>query len=209
MPSAAVSLSNVETDNNQSFGANIQAGSNVSIQNSFFSGNVGYTSSGCGGYGNSSNSGGYGFQVVTVGAISVENTTASNNSLYGASLSGSDVAVSNSVFDSNGTNSTKNAGEGLQINAGDAVALYNIEADNNKSFGANIQAGSDVSIENSFFSGNATYTYSPCKGGSATGNGLLVTATQDITLSRYCFWQWFYQCRFEWIIRCECCGQHI
>ena len=108
-----------------------------------------------------------------MGAIFVDSTTASNNPLYGVTLSGSDVAVSNSVFDSNGSNSAKDSsGEGLQINASDAVSLFNVEADKNKAFGANIQAGSSVSIQNSFFSGNVGYSSSGCGGyGGYSGYG--------------------------------------
>ncbi len=149
-----VSLVSVTANQNLAFGANVQANGSVFISSSFFSGNVGYSSSGCGGYGSSSSSGGYGLQVVTVGTIYVDSTTASNNPLYGASLSGSDVTVSNSVFDSNGTNSAKNSsGEGLQINASDAVSLINVEADKNKAFGANIQAESNVSNSEQFLLG--------------------------------------------------------
>ncbi len=183
--SSGVSLYNVEADYNQSVGANIQAGSDVSIGNSFFSGNVGYASSGCGGYGGSSSSGGYGLQVGTPGTISLYQVTASNNSSLGASLNGATVVANLSTFDNNGSGSSKNAnGQGLQIVSSGNTSLFNVEADNNQVTGANIQAGGTVFISNSFFSGNAVYTYSPCKGSSATGNGLLVTAAQDITLSQ-------------------------
>ena len=189
-----VSLVSVTANQNLAFGANVQANGSVFISSSFFSGNVGYSSSGCGGYGSSSSSGGYGLQVVTVGAIFVDSTTASNNPLYGVTLSGSDVAVSNSVFDSNGTNSAKNSsGEGLQINASDAVSLFNVEADKNKAFGANIQAGSSVSIQNSFFSGNVGYTSGGCGGyggysgygnsSSSGGYGLQVVTVASISVN--------------------------
>jgi hypothetical protein len=183
--SSGVSLFNIEADNNQSFGANIQGGSDVSIGNSYFSGNVGYSSSGCGGYSNSGSSGGYGLEVVAPGTISLYQVTASKNSSLGASLNGANVVANNSTFDNNGSGNSKNAnGQGLQVVSSGNTSLFNVEADNNQVVGANIQAGGTVYISNSFFSGNATYTYSPCKGGSATGNGLLVTATQDITLSQ-------------------------
>ena len=81
---------------------------------------------------------------------------------------------------------SKNAnGQGLQIVSSGNTSLFNVEADNNQVVRCQYPGGRNrLQLSNSFFSGNAIYTYSPCKGSSATGNGLLVTATQDITLSQ-------------------------
>ena len=172
-------LENVEANNNQLYGAIIQAGNVVSIENSLFSGNLGYTDScGC-------THGGYGLQVTALGDISLNQVTASNNYYLGASLNGADVSVSNSIFDNNGSGSSKNIiGKGLQIVSNGNVSLSSVESNNNQVYGTSIQAGTTVAISNSFFSGNAAYSYTPCKGTTATGNGLLVTATQDIFLSQ-------------------------
>ena len=66
---ANVSLVNVEANNNQLFGANIQAEGNVNITNGFFNGHKVYTY-GCKGK-SSVAGGGYGLQIVTDGAISL------------------------------------------------------------------------------------------------------------------------------------------
>jgi hypothetical protein len=162
-----VSLYTVEANNNKQFGANIQAGNSASISNSFFSGNVSYSSSKCG---NSNAGGGYGLQVIANGPISVYAVTANNNYLYGASLSGSYVSVGNSFFNNNGSTSKNGTGKGLEVSSTSSVSLYNVEASNNKEFGANIHAVDSVSINNSIFSGNVSYYSSKC-GNSGTGGG--------------------------------------
>jgi hypothetical protein len=243
-----VSISNVEANNNQLFGANIQAIGSVSISNSFFSGNKSTNVVSCQGNGNGgddddddddkkkgdkkdddkdgdhdkrddkyslmsgdndkqsskgdddddkhsskddddddddkkpskddddddddgqtscNNTGssfsGYGLQVVTSGPISFDNVTASDNNLFGAHIEGTDIAISNSVFSNNGTGAgNEPMGKGLEINSTGVVSLFNVEANNNQLFGANIQAIGDVIIGNSFFSGNNSANIVSC-----------------------------------------------
>lgn len=176
-----VSLVSVEANSNQLYGANIKADGTVSISNSFFSGNEAYTFS-CHGLTPYT---GYGLQIVTPAAIALDGVTASNNYLYGASLTGADAAVSFSTFDNNGSGSNKNpVGQGLKINSSGNVSLYEVEANNNQTFGAKINATGSVSVTSSFFSGNEGYTYSPCAGKTAYGTGLEITTTGFINLDQ-------------------------
>ncbi len=178
--SGNVSLFSVYANANHAYGANIQAAGIVFVGNSFFSGNTGYKYSSCGG---GSISGGYGLQIVTSDSVAVDSVTASNNYLYGASLTGSNISVTNSVFDQNGSSASKSgSGYGLNIASTQTVSLYNVEANSNQSHGANIQATGNVAIGNSFFSGNQGYTYSYCGGGKASGYGLKVVTGGPISV---------------------------
>ncbi len=155
--SGSVTLVSTKANDNQLFGAYIQAQGSVPITSSFFTGNKAYTG---GTYY------GYGLQVVTKeGAVSLNGVDASNNHLYGASLSGEDVSVDNSLFNSNGSGLNEyetQTGAGLIVKGNEnvilsTVSLSNVEANNNQLFGADIQATDQVSVENSFFSGNQSY----------------------------------------------------
>jgi hypothetical protein len=168
-------LSGVTANNNELFGANIQAIGGVAIGNSFFSGNKSYVCS-CGGgtyYG-------YGLQVITVGDVSLNNVTSNNNNLFGTNIEGASIAVSNSAFNANGTGTGNTPlGKGLEIKSTSFVSIYNIQANDNQLFGANIQSSSSVVIGSSFFNGNKSYVCS-CGGGTYYGYGLQVTTTSDV-----------------------------
>ncbi len=174
-----VSLYKVEANNNREFGANITAAKSVAISSSFFSGNMGYTSSYCGGktyYG-------YGLQVVSSDVITLDGVTANDNYLFGANLeSAVDINVFNSTFNNNGSPSTKKIeGKGLTVKSGGNVTLNNVQANNNRLFGADIQATGAVTITNSFFSGNQAYTGSYCSK-KYYGYGLQVVTLGNIRL---------------------------
>ncbi len=178
-----VSLVSVEANNNQAFGANIDTSGDVTITNSFFSGNVEYRYY-CVTCTDKFAIGGYGLQVVTTGNITADGITADNNYFFGANLSGNQIMLSNGSFSNNGTGRLEESeGYGLQINSTGllGVTLANITADNNEKWGANITADGDVVILNSFFDGNKSYTW-PNSGKTYYGYGLQVVTTGVIVL---------------------------
>lgn len=180
---SAVTLDSVEANENQWFGANIQAVDDVVISNSFFNGNKSYKyyMQGAKGYH------GYGLQVVTIGTIVLDTVETLNNNLFGADLTGSDVIVDTGNFSNNGTGKVGAGlvGKGLKITSTGAVTLDSVTANNNQVFGANIMATGDVSIVDSFFSGQKVYKYdcksktNVAKGG---GYGLKVVSTGSVAL---------------------------
>jgi hypothetical protein len=176
------SLTHIQANNNKSFGADVQAGGLVSISDSFFNGNKSYTYS-C--KGNSYQ--GYGLKVVTANDISLTNVEANENYLYGAHLEGQTINVSFGTFSNNGTgNLSDHIGKGLEVVSNgdefDMVSLYQVNANNNQEFGANIQSNGYVSISDSVFSGNVSYTAGKCKQKDYEGYGLKVVTTNDIYL---------------------------
>ncbi|GEM_PF-1753322 len=180
---ATVTLQNVLANGNRQFGADITAVGDVTIRNSVFSGNKSYTCSYCGGrkyYG-------YGLSVVTLENITLDSVTASENYLFGAYLDAAgSVAISNSIFSNNGNNGSDSwesiDGKGLEVKSGGYVSLYNVEANNNRQFGADITAANSVAIYQGFFSGNKAYTWSYCGGHQYYGYGLRVVTLGDISL---------------------------
>ncbi len=181
-----VAISSVTANNNQLFGANIQAGDLVAIAQSYFNGHISYVYD----YFTheiASRDGGYGLRVVTLGAISLDSVTADNNYLYGAYLQGDDTAVEFSFFTANGSGVvTEPTGFGLQIVSTGSVDLINInDADSvgNQLFGADITAAENVNIQNSFFSGHQSVTFTPCSGLEFFGYGLKVVTPDDIFLN--------------------------
>ncbi len=175
-------LDEVQANNNQLFGADIEAVYSVFISNSVFSGNRAYTCSYCGG----KDYYGYGLKVVsTEEGIGLSGVTASDNNLYGAYLqAASNVDIFEGNFNNNGVNTSSYAtGYGLQIESGDEVSLYRIEANGNKLFGASINAVGMVNISSSIFSGNKASTCSYCGGKKSYGYGLQVVSLDNIALS--------------------------
>jgi hypothetical protein len=175
----AVSLYAVTADNNQLFGANIQAEGMVFVNSSTFSGNLSYTSSSC----KDKTYYGYGLQVVTTSDVYLDDVGANENYLFGASLEGAYVEVSNSSFNMNSSPDDKNpTGKGLEVKStGDVLVKY-VEASNNQLFGATIEAEGQVNVLSSVFAGNKYVTYSSCKGTKNAGYGLKVVATGPISL---------------------------
>lgn len=146
-----VSIFNTQANDNRLIGATVDAVGDVSISNSSFSSNNGVTLDS----GGNQTFHGYGLNVVTDGSIFLEGVTASDNTLFGASLNaGVDVVVSGSTF-SNQT-SGDGTGRGLEILSGRHVLLQNVTLNNNQTFGADIQAGGDVLLEAVTADGNGT-----------------------------------------------------
>jgi hypothetical protein len=124
---------------------------------------------------------GYGLLVITPSTISLDNVTANDNFLWGASLdAGGDIAVRNSTFNSNTTSVPSFIDDTGLIITGDAnVALENVTASENRLYGALIDAAGTVSINNSNFNDNRGVTTT---NGVTTlyGHGIRVTSLADI-----------------------------
>ena len=174
----AVTLQDIEANNNDSYGANITADGDVNITNGFFNGNVSYSFPPGGSWGHF----GYGLQVVTAGDIALTGVTANENQLFGANLDGGSVTINSSFFNNNGSLSNEDpTGYGLKINSTGSVTLEDLEANGNELFGADITAGGSVIIRRSFFNGNSSYEYiSNVK--TFSGYGLKIVTPADIGL---------------------------
>jgi hypothetical protein len=152
-----VSLANVTANDNQLFGANIQAVGAVTVQDSFFNGNTSYAYSPSG----DKSYFGYGINVNSGSEISLVNVEATGNNLFGAHLAGDEVAVDTGNFSNNGSGTGLDlTGRGLEVISANNVALFDVTANNNQLFGADIQAQGLVAITGiSSFSGQQTYVY--------------------------------------------------
>lgn len=173
----AVTLTSIEANNNQLFGANVQAIGDVVITNGFFNSNQGYA------YLDGWVYYGYGVQVVTSGNIDLDGVNANDNYLFGARLEGADVQVSNSFFSENNSDWHEHStGYGLEIVSTGEVTLSSVTANNNQRFGASITATGAVAVTDSFFNGNQSYVYS-CKGEKVYyGYGIQVVSGLDVFL---------------------------
>ncbi|GAB4444205.1 MAG: hypothetical protein OHK0041_00190 [Anaerolineales bacterium] len=178
-----VALIRITANDNQKFGADIQATGSVAIQASTFNGQIAYYHDYFSGE-ILQRDGGYGLRVVTLGPIALRDVTAQGNYLYGVNLQGGNIAIQNSNFTQNGSGVITNpTGYGLQINSTSNVVLIGVNASNNQLFGTDIQAVNDVTITNSFFSGHQTVTFSPCVGLTFYGYGLTVNTQNNINLN--------------------------
>ena len=171
----AVALSDVLANSNREAGATINAGGRVSIARSFFSDTKAIQGS---------NFLGYGLQIVTPDAIDLESVTANNNFLWGAKLNaGGDVAIANSFFNANTTESPGFIDDtGLLVTSGGFVSIINSQANDNRLLGATINAANDVSIQNSTFSSNNGVTLDSTGKQVFDGYGLQVVTPGSIFL---------------------------
>jgi hypothetical protein len=159
-----VTLQSVEANNNKLYGANISADRSVTVNNSFFNGNK------------TTSYNGYGLQVTTTYGIYITDLTAFENDLFGAHLDGASVTITGGFFNNNGSNGNTLTGRGLEVISDTFVTLDNIQANNNQLFGANIQAGNNVSLTEGFFNGNKTV--------NGVGYGVQIVSTNgDITVT--------------------------
>jgi hypothetical protein len=123
-------------------------------------------------------------QVVTPDAIDLDQVTASNNFLWGASLNaGGDVAIANSIFNANTTASPGFIDDtGLLVTSGGNVSIINSQANDNRLLGATINAAADVTIRNSTFSSNNGVTLDSSGAQKFDGYGLQVVTLGSIFL---------------------------
>jgi hypothetical protein len=154
-----VLVQHIQANNNQLFGANIQANGDVTVLSSVFAGNK---------YTNQGNRGGYGLKVVAKGDVLLgaasdtpsTGVSATGNGAEGAILtSNATVQVSNSTFNNNGTN-------GLTITANGNVTLTNVNATGNASNGVEITGtcSSVISVNGGIFANNSRYGIKVNKG---------------------------------------------
>jgi hypothetical protein len=170
-----VSLVNVLANENRLAGTSINSGGAVSITNSFFSGTKEIQGP---------NFLGYGLQVVTPTTIDLFGVTANNNFLWGANLqAGGNIAIFNSQFNANTTASPGFIDDtGLFITGGANVDLQNVTANDNRLYGAKIDAVGAVAINVGDFSNNRGVITT---GGVNTfhGHGLAITSQSNISLN--------------------------
>jgi hypothetical protein len=183
----SVSLFDVLANGNREVGANIVADGRVAINSSFvggssFSGTKSTTTTSC--PGSNSQFCGFGLWIVTPDAIDLNGVVANDNFLWGAKLdAGLDVNVKDSIFNANSTQvPTFIDDTGIFITSGANVSLNNVQANNNRLYGAQIDAVGDVFINNSTFSNNAGITVA---NGVSTfyGDGLWVVSGGTIDLN--------------------------
>lgn len=179
----AVSLFNVLANNNRVFGVDITAVGDVAISLSEFSG-----TKHCEPFTDPCAANatfyGYGLEVTTSGNIALDQVTGNDNFLWGAQLiADGDVAVANSIFNANTTESVGFIDDtGLLVTSGGNVSILNTQANDNRLIGATINAAGDVSISNSLFSGNNGITLDAAGNQTFHGLGLQVITLGNIFL---------------------------
>jgi len=181
----SVNLSNLNDANsegNQLFGADITAAQNVSIVDAFFSRNQSVILE------PALTFFGYGLTVVTPGDIFLNLVVANFNNLWGGSLDGNNVFISDIQFNNNISDSVVFIDDtGLLVKAKGLVDLYNVEAKENRLIGATIAAGGPVFVAQSTFTDNRGITCLTawCTGNNVThhGIGLQVTTPNLIMVS--------------------------
>ena len=173
----AATLSGVLANNNREVGVDINSGGQVTIASSFFNGTKEMFDE----------NGqtvflGYGLQVVTPDVIVIDNVTGNDNFLWGANLdAGGDIFISNSVFNANTTDDPGFIDDtGLFITGGANVALSNVEASDNRLFGAQIDAVGTVSITDSTFNNNRGEVMDASGATQYHGHGLQINTLADI-----------------------------
>ena len=153
-----VSISNSQANDNRLIGATINAALDIAISGSTFNNNKGVTLNSAG----NQQFWGYGLQAVTTGGnINLDTVTASNNTLFGAHLetkgAGTFVLVRNSDFSTQTSgNTTTQTGRGLEVISAGDILLQNVTLNNNQTFGANLQAGGNISLDTITATGNGT-----------------------------------------------------
>lgn len=125
------------------------------------------------------NTGGYGLNIYSKGAITLSSVSASFNTVYGARLDNTAgapsvpaVKISNSTFNDN-------SGFGLDLNARGAVTITNLSACRNGGIGADIV--NDVGNVYVIYSGKG---YNQFNDNTGTNHGLLINTTGAVVLKK-------------------------
>lgn len=187
-----INVSNVVVENSTNGdGAHLNAGGNVTVNNSKFLRNqIGMTINATGNVAiaNSEFSNPYnqrrqttGLEITSGGTVSLSQVLAIGNRRRGVDINaGGRVSIGNSEFSAtNGLNGGVFYGFGLQVVTPDSIDLSFVTANNNFLWGADLDAGGDVNISDSIFIANSTE--SPT---FIDDTGLLVTAGGAVTLNR-------------------------
>lgn len=196
LTNVSVSYAEATSGNENGSGAELDAGGNVTIDNSNFIGNrtsgatirsggeVAISNSNFSNPPLSQNLHGRqqiaGLNITSDGSVSLFNVVANGNRRVGANIvSGGRVTIVQSVF--SGTMSINGGnqfyGYGLQVVTPDIIDLDTVTANDNFLWGASLDAGGDVNIANSIF--NANTTDSP---GFIDDTGLLVTSGGNVSI---------------------------
>ena len=184
----SVSLLDVIADGNREAGAIIVADGRVSIGSSFigatsFSGTKSTTTTTC--PGSPSQFCGFGLQVTTLDSIDLQGVVGNDNFLWGANLNaGQDVNIVDSTFNANSTEvPTFIDDTGIFITAGGTVNLNNVTANDNRLYGASIDAVGNVSVNNSNFLSNNGVTVSGSGTTQYDGTGLQINSDANIFIN--------------------------
>jgi hypothetical protein len=162
-----VSIDNSNFNQNKTAGAIINAGRDVAIQNSNFNNPI------------NARRQQRGVEITSGGAVSLFNVMANSNRVFGANITaGGPVAIAQSVFSGTMEISGSNfLGYGLTVVTPSVIALDGVTANDNFLWGASLDAGGDVDIANSIF--NANTTEDP---GFIDDTGLLVTSGGNVSI---------------------------
>jgi hypothetical protein len=170
-----VNVDNSRFDRNQQTGALIRAGRNVNVRNSAFGNGNTFTDR---------------IQIDGLDIVSGQSTSlfgviANDNYEFGANIqSTGQVTIANSVFNGQQDQGTSDTGEamfrgyGLNVVTPDSIALLNVTANNNYLWGAMLNAGGDIAIQDSTFNANSTN-----QPGFIDDTGLFITGGQNVALN--------------------------
>jgi hypothetical protein len=169
-----VNVDNSRFDRNKHTGALIRAGKNVNVRNSVFGNGDTFT---------------YRIQLDGLDIVSGESTSlfgvvAADNYEFGANIQSTGlVSIASSVFSRQMDQATSDTGEmmfrgyGLNVVTPDSIALLNVTANNNFLWGAKLDAGGDIAIQNSTFNANSTN-----QPGFIDDTGLFITGGTNVAL---------------------------
>lgn len=167
----SVSLNNVNADGNYLFGADLTAGTTLSITDSTFSNNDAFTSHAI--------AEGYGLDATANGNITLTNVTANGNYLFGA-----DVTSTTGTFNlQTGSFSSNQTDSGLYATSSGMLTLNMVTASNNGSSGAILESNTSVDVSNSTFNNNSGPIYAAgvevSSPGTATLSNVTANSNQD------------------------------
>lgn len=119
-----------------------------------------------------------GLNISSLGTVTLNNITASNNSFIGVSINTTDVNATGAVI-INGTNTFSNNNVGLDISANGAVTLNNITATYNNGSGVNIVNNYGVSMPKPVkITGTNTFSNN-----TSSGDGLSIVTYGAVSLN--------------------------
>lgn len=178
--SSTIDLDQVEVTNSQA-GMDLNAGDEINLTNVNASNNEEYgarirgdqvaiDTASFNNNGTASGPDGYGLDVESLSLVALISVTADNNLSNGVNIFAGDlVAISQSAFRQNGE-------IGVNVDTPGAIALNMVTADENLMYGAKLQGG-EISVEDSSFSNNGSGVET-----NPTGSGLQIVSTDEVTL---------------------------
>lgn len=125
----------------------------------------------------SNNTGGNGLEILSNGAISLNNLTANNNSAFGATINNSAAATAVNVTITGTNQFNTNAITGLNVATKGNIAVNNLTANNNVAQGASLTNSTGASTTTVTLTGINSFI-------NNSNEGLLITAKGTVTLTR-------------------------